>query len=90
MYIMDADVYECDFCGFRLKFDESDVVHGNMWECEDCGEHFCEKCFIDRWGHRAWRRMVCDGWIGSFATSRIMRPECYEEILRDNPEMEEQ
>lgn len=88
MYIMDTDLYECDFCGFQSKFDASDDDHGSMWECEDCGKHFCEKCFIDRWGRKAWDTMLHAGLIGSFETSRIMCPSCYGEILRDYPEKE--
>ncbi len=90
MYIMGTDMYECDFCGFQSKFDENDDVHGNMWECEDCGKIFCEKCFIDRWGRKAWDKVLRDGMIGSFETDRIMCPECYGEIIKDYPEKEEQ
>lgn len=86
MYNMAKNVYECDFCGYEAAVDASDDVHGSMWECEDCGKHFCEKCFTDRLGRKAWQRMVYDGMIGTFDTERLFCPECYAEILRDYPE----
>ncbi|MBO5970746.1 MAG: hypothetical protein J6S14_19910 [Clostridia bacterium] len=88
MYLMDIDKYECDFCGFEADWDGSDPICGSLWECEECGKHFCEKCFTDRWGRKAWDTMLHAGLIGSFETSRIMCPECYGEILRDYPEKE--
>lgn len=28
MYHMEKDTYECDFCGFEQKWNDSDDVHG--------------------------------------------------------------
>ena len=88
MYNMAKDTYECDFCGWEEPWDANDDDHGSMWECEDCGKHFCTKCFTARWGRKAWDTMLHAGLIGSFETSRIMCPDCYGEILRDYPEKE--
>ena len=46
-YNMRKDAYSCDYCGFEIKWDDSDDVHGEMWGCEECGATFCSKCFID-------------------------------------------
>ena len=89
-YSMARNIYICDLCGFEEEhLDASDDLHGSMWECEDCGTHFCEKCFTDRWGRKAWDTMLRDGRIGSFDTSRIFCPSCFGEILKDCPEKEE-
>ena len=88
MWHMGTDIYECDFCGVEIQWDESDALHGSMWECEECGEHFCEKCFTDRWGFGAWDAMLHQGLSGSFADDIIMCPECYEKYIREHPNKE--
>lgn len=88
MYSMARDIYSCDLCGFEETWDGSDDVHGSLWECEECGAIFCEKCFTDRRGRKAWDTMLHAGLIGSFETSKIMCPECYGEFLRDYPNKE--
>lgn len=89
MYNMAKNVYSCDICGFEEEtLDAVDFHHGAIWECEECGKHFCEKCFTDRWGRKAWDKMLREEVIGSFETDRIMCPECYGEIIRDFPEKE--
>lgn len=50
MYNSFTDTYTCDVCGFEMAWDASDLVHGEMWGCEKCGNSFCSKCFIDRYG----------------------------------------
>lgn len=50
MYNCIKDTYTCDLCGFEMEWDASDLVHGEMWGCEKCGDTFCSKCFIDRHG----------------------------------------
>lgn len=86
MYSMERNIYTCDLCGFEEPvLDGTDDLHGSMWECEECGKDFCEKCFTDRWGRKAWDTMLRDGLIGSFETSKVMCPGCYGEFLRDFP-----
>jgi len=82
MYNMAKDTYKCDFCGWEAPWDGGDDDHGSMWECEDCGKHFCTTCFTARWSRKAWDTMLHAGLIGS----KIMCPECYGEFLRDYPE----
>ena len=41
-----------------------ELVVKHVWECEECGTNFCEKCFTDRWGRKAWDTMLRDGLIG--------------------------
>lgn len=38
-------VYKCKHCGVYLPWEECDVTHGNIFECEECGEHFCQQCW---------------------------------------------
>ena len=52
MYSIGNDTYSCDFCGFEMSWDEADETQGEMWGCEKCGNSFCSKCFIDRFGKK--------------------------------------
>lgn len=81
MYHMEKDTYECDFCGFEQKWNDSDDVHGEMWGCEECGDCFCSKCFIDRFGRDEYMRMMqgCD---------RIYCPTCWEKRREELKEHE--
>ena len=76
MYAMTSDLYECDFCGVQMKWDETDPVHGNMWECEKCGAHFCERCFEDRFGIVSFHKMLRD-------ENEVHCPGCWEKAIRD-------
>ena len=49
-YSIKNDSYTCDFCNFEMGWEQKDDVHGEMWGCEKCGDNFCSKCFIDRYG----------------------------------------
>lgn len=71
----------------QKQIDETHDLNGSMWECEDCGKHFSQKCFTDRLGRKEWDKMM-QGKIGSFDTERIFCPECYKDIIRDYPEKE--
>lgn len=57
-------------CGFEEYWEESDDIHGTMWECECCDTHFCTKCFIDRFGSEAYGRMIQ-------MSDRVLCPDCY-------------
>ena len=57
-YNLGSDTYSCDICGFEMQWDASDLVHGEMWSCEKCGDTFCSKCFIDRYGRKEYMRMM--------------------------------
>lgn len=79
-YNISKDSYECDFCGFKLPWEASDEVHGEMWGCEECGKAFCSKCFIDRFGRTEYMKMMQ-------GSDRIYCPDCWskhrEEVLDD-------
>ena len=74
MYIMGADLYECDFCGVRMEWCETDEEHGTMWECEECGEHFCTQCFLKRHGGEAWTQ--------NMRSDRLRCPECCTKVIQ--------
>lgn len=71
-YKMSTDSYTCDICGFELKWDASDCVHGSMWSCEKCESNFCSKCFVDRHGFELFGRMLQEG-------DKILCPTCWED-----------
>ena len=66
MYNCIKDTYTCDLCGFEMEWDASDLVHGEMWGCEKCGDTFCSKCFIDRHGRKEYMKMM-QGSVSSIA-----------------------
>lgn len=57
---------------YKMYWDYSHETHGNMWGCEKCQTHFCSKCFIDRHGADAFRRMMQD-------CDKILCPSCWED-----------
>lgn len=70
MYNLEKDTYICDTCGFEAKWDASDDIHGELWGCEECGDTFCSKCFIDRFGQDAYMKMAQE-------SDRIYCPVCW-------------
>ena len=81
MYSMEKNTYTCDFCGFEEEsLGATDPVHGSMWECEDCGVSFCEKCFTDKWGRIGWEDML-------HMSSGVMCPDCYGEAVKNVEEL---
>ena len=40
----------CDYCNKEIDWQSGDDQHGNIWECERCGKHFCTSCFISLCG----------------------------------------
>ena len=70
MYSTGNDLYTCDYCGIEMKWDGTDDTHGEMWGCERCGDAFCSKCFIDKFGVGKWMKMMRSG-------SSILCPTCY-------------
>lgn len=62
---------KCNICGFMLPWDSRDDIHGTMWYCEECGELFCTKCFIDIHGIKRFATMM------TFSDT-IYCPECYD------------
>ena len=74
MYNMNRDTYTCDFCGIEMNWENTDDVHGDLWECEVCGNTFCSKCFIDREGYKAYMNMM-QSW------DKICCPVCYKELF---------
>ena len=73
-YLMSKDSYECDLCGFEMKWDASDDVHGEMWGCEKCGTTFCSKCFQNRKGLKAYMDMM-QGF------DLVLCPNCYDKAI---------
>lgn len=70
-YNMGENTYTCDICGFASPWDKSDDIHGNMWSCEKCGNHFCSKCFIDTFGAAGYAEMMRK-------SHRVYCPACWE------------
>lgn len=58
MYNMSKSTYSCDVCGFEGEWDAHDDIHGDIWECECCGTHFCTDCFVKEVGREAFDRMM--------------------------------
>lgn len=74
-YNMNKDAYSCDFCDFEMGWGSTNNVHGNMWECEVCGHHFCSKCFVDRFGQKDFDQMVRE-------EDRLHCPDCWQKIKK--------
>ncbi len=70
MYLMNSDLYECDLCGFREKWDAHDAHRGDIWECDICGTHFCSNCFAQKFGMNAFSKMLSE-------TDRVICPSCW-------------
>lgn len=71
MYLMNSDLYECDLCGFQGPWDAYDDRHGDIWECEQCGEHFCTRCFVLAVGGEPFRKMLSEA-------DQILCPTCWD------------
>lgn len=76
MYNIEKGNYTCDTCGFEMKWDESDDIHGEVWSCEVCGKIFCSKCFKDAHGDTKYYEMMQSG-------EYIRCPQCFEKAERD-------
>ena len=76
MYNILRDTYTCDLCGFEMEWDASDLVHGEMWGCEKCGDTFCSKCFINRHGRKEYMEMMQ-------GSDLVYCPDCYEEVQKN-------
>ena len=68
MYKMDSDTYVCDCCGKEYKWDGDE--YGNIWECEECGKHFCTDCFTAALGRDAFDNMLRNH-------DKVLCPTCY-------------
>lgn len=66
----EKNIYTCNFCGFSEDWEETDEKHGEMWSCEVCGQNFCSKCFIDKFGRQKYYDMMQSG-------EYIRCPECF-------------
>lgn len=75
MYNEKTNIYTCDFCDIEMEWDQEDDIHGDMWSCENCGNNFCSKCFIDKYGQRGYFRMMQ-------GSDLIFCPDCYEEVCQ--------
>ena len=58
MAYMSEDLYECDFCGVELGWDETHDTYGDMWECEECGRTFCSRCLKNAIGEAAYYELM--------------------------------
>ena len=74
MYNMEADTYTCDICGFEEAWDAHNDHRGDMWECEDCGTHFCTACFVKAHGQEEFDRMLRE-------TDGVYCPSCYGKFM---------
>ena len=74
MYKMDTDTYVCDCCGREYKWDGEE--YGNIWECEECGKHFCTDCFTAALGRDAFDAMVRN-------SPSVLCQDCYKEELEN-------
>lgn len=74
MYDSEKDTYTCEHCGFEMKWDASDDLHGEMWSCEKCGKTFCSKCFIEKHGKDEYTKMMQ-------GSDLIFCPDCYKEAI---------
>ena len=72
MYEMSTDVYECDFCGVRMKWDEKTKTHGYLYGCEKCGREFCSRCFKKAHGRKKFDQMLSE-------EAKVLCPACYAE-----------
>ena len=72
-YYMGTDKYSCDFCGIEMDWDEADEKNGTMWECEECGKHFCSACFIKRHGKLTFDHMISE-------EEKVLCPDCHTEV----------
>lgn len=70
MYEMSTDMCTCDFCGVRMKFDETSETHGNMFGCEKCGREFCSRCFKKAYGNKKFDKMLTE-------EAEVLCPACY-------------
>lgn len=70
-YNSKTDRYSCDTCGFENKWDDTDDENGELWGCEKCGNTFCSKCFIDRYGRQEYMDMMQN-------SSHVYCPDCLE------------
>lgn len=70
-----SDTYSCDICGFEMQWDVSGLNHGEMWSCEKCGDTFCSKCFIDRYGRDKYTRMMQQ-------SDLVYCPACWEKVRK--------
>lgn len=70
-YNMKNDTYTCDTCGFENKWDACDEIHGELWGCDKCGNTFCSKCFIDRYGREVYLEMMQN-------SDQVYCPDCWE------------
>ena len=57
--------YICDFCN-----NEENDTDSQIWECEECGKHFCRKCFIKKYGEKTFFKMVSEN-------DKIKCMDCY-------------
>ena len=78
--IRNESFYFCELCNTLLPWESDDEINGTLWSCEECGETFCKKCFIDKFGEAEYYLMTCAD--STSEKGEIIRcPECYKKIL---------
>ena len=80
----------CCVCGTEIEWEGTHSRKGKIWECECCGNYFCEQCLIDAHGFKAFEDCLC-----AEGQKTVYCPECYgvyfpsntmEEIIEDQNE----
>jgi len=41
---MNEEIVTCSICGWEIPWGGTDMRLGYMWNCDECGAYFCEKC----------------------------------------------
>ena len=77
MFMMDSDTYVCDECGTLFPFLSPGDQYGGIWECEDCGKHFCTDCFIRSASRKDFDTMLAEDSI-------VRCADCYKEMEDEN------
>ena len=78
MYATGSDAYTCDYCEREFPYISDAEQYGPINECEICGAHFCNSCFIARFGDEGYKEM-CQG-------DKNRCPDCFQlDLKRNNP-----
>ena len=67
--------YTCNFCKTVIDWEGTNEYRGKIWECEECGNMFCEACLIEKCGKKAFEEsLTMEG------EEKVLCPDCYKKI----------